>query len=220
MQLCGMNGSRTKQHAQCSAKDCGCWKNVLGVRSKSKMNGKRLRKKAGVSFGCIWFCLYAFFAHFPAVIFRSVAGGVLEGANEVFAVLYADGNDNVLEEMAEAFQKPQNILFLGRKSCPPSGRIFHGIVEADSVENALSSLPYLGDEKTAGMDENIRLDAWIPGDSGEDATLIPDVPVSFSVSHREYTSRIISKISVHVRNPFYTVTHDPMDFEEGINVHL
>lgn len=133
-----------------------------------------------------------------------------------YALLYSpQGQDGLLHEIESALRQPKNILFLGRKSCPPSESIIVGVIEADNVSDALESLPLMQSETEAGEASEVRLDAWIPGDSGSEITLVPDVPVSFDSRRREHTSRVISKISVHVPNPFYVKHHDPMDFAEG-----
>lgn len=49
-----------------------------------------------------------------------------------------------LDDLADALDHPARPLFIGRKSCLPSKRIFAGWIEADSVLQALQLAPQSG----------------------------------------------------------------------------
>ena len=57
------------------------------------------------------------------------------------AITLSEGPGPSLEEMACALQKPQRPLFLGRKCCPPASRLFLGMLQADSLRDALLQTP-------------------------------------------------------------------------------
>ena len=56
----------------------------------------------------------------------------------------ADGDDSETEALAEALDKPLRPLFIGRKPCLPSGRLFMGWVEGAGVREALQALGLQG----------------------------------------------------------------------------
>lgn len=128
-----------------------------------------------------------------------------------YALLYfPEEKSDFLERAAEAMKSPTNILYLGRKSCIPSTPIFAGMVESENIAEALHQLPYLGNANEAGARKSLRLEAWVPGSEGTEQTIIPDVPLNFDSRSKEYASRLVSKISISVPNPFYDEQHDPL----------
>lgn len=56
-----------------------------------------------------------------------------------------------LEDLAAALDRPARPLFIGRKPCLPSARLFNGFVEAPGARAALEALPWdrLGDDRDA-----------------------------------------------------------------------
>lgn len=97
----------------------------------------------------------------------------------------------LLERIGEALVSPAFPLYLGRRSCPPTGRIFLGIspkpLEEALRENAPDSASWL------------VLDAK----AGEPGGLQRDVPLSFNPNRREYGFRRVVSCSLHSE-------HDPM----------
>ena len=97
----------------------------------------------------------------------------------------------LLERIGEALVSPAFPLHLGRRSCPPTGRIFLGIspkpLEEALRENAPDSASWL------------VLDAK----AGEPGGLQRDVPLSFNPNRREYGFRRVVSCSLHSE-------HDPM----------
>ncbi len=80
----------------------------------------------------------------------------------------ADGELN-LDGLAEALKEPARPLFIGRKPCLPSKRLFAGFVEGDSVLGALLAWPLIG---TGPSTQNIRT-TWPIGEgmTGIDPTV-------------------------------------------------
>jgi CRISPR system Cascade subunit CasD len=58
----------------------------------------------------------------------------LAGASFLVAVR---GNQETIERLAAAVRRPKWPYFLGRKSCPPSARVFAGVGEYDDLVSAL-----------------------------------------------------------------------------------
>ncbi len=74
-----------------------------------------------------------------------------------------DGDGPTLDDLAAALDEPQRPLFIGRKPCLPSGRLFGCFSEGNTALAALMGLPI--DEPNRTSDELIRL-LW---PAGEDA---------------------------------------------------
>lgn len=112
-------------------------------------------------------------------------------ADAVFVAGLESEDGALLEKMGEALVSPAFPLYLGRRSCPPTGRIFLGIspkpLEEALRENAPDSASWL------------VLDAK----AGEPGGLQRDVPLSFNPNRREYGFRRVVSCSLHSE-------HDPM----------
>lgn len=112
-------------------------------------------------------------------------------ADAVFVAGLESENEALLEKIGEALASPAFPLYLGRRSCPPTGRIFLGIspkpLEEALRENAPDSASWL------------VLDAK----AGEPGGLQRDVPLSFNPNRREYGFRRVVSCLLHSE-------HDPM----------
>ncbi|MEV6973738.1 type I-E CRISPR-associated protein Cas5/CasD [Kitasatospora sp. NPDC093806] len=109
----------------------------------------------------------------------------LAGAAFVAALQHPDRA--LLEEIAHALEHPRRLLWLGRKSCPPSGTIAGGVHEGtlETVLRATAPLP----GPAADLPES-RPWAWIevpPGTRG--ATRTTDQPVTFDPDRRTHAVR-------------------------------
>lgn len=113
-----------------------------------------------------------------------------------------DQNAQLLLEIEQALKKPANTLFLGRKAYPPSTRIFDDLKDYASLRQAFERIPAPRANHDISKKTTV-LDAWIPGDSGKSQKLINDIPISFSTNHRQYSSRIISRIEIELENITY-----------------
>ena len=102
-------------------------------------------------------------------------------------------NRELLERIGQALQAPAFPLYLGRRSCPPTGRVFLEIVEKP-LEEAL---------RATALPTSTRLVM----DAGPEETggLVRDVPLSFDPMRREYTYRRVKEQSLRL-----TTVHDPM----------
>ncbi|WP_030303915.1 type I-E CRISPR-associated protein Cas5/CasD [Streptomyces katrae] len=90
----------------------------------------------------------------------------------------------LLEKIAHALEHPQRLLWLGRKSCPPSGTLACGVHEG-TIEEVFAGTALLPD----AADEP-RPWAWIqaaPDDA--EAAPINDQPVTFEADERAHTLR-------------------------------
>ncbi|MGW6026551.1 type I-E CRISPR-associated protein Cas5/CasD [Streptomyces sp. NPDC055099] len=94
----------------------------------------------------------------------------------------------LLEDIAHALEHPKRLLWLGRKSCPPSGTLAAEILPGTIAEAFTAKRLLPGPE---GYDTSGRRPwAWIQAPSGtRGATRIHDQPVSFDADRRSHATR-------------------------------
>ena len=110
-----------------------------------------------------------------------------------------EGDDRaLLERIGQALLAPAFPLYLGRRACPPVGRVFLGISEKPLREALLEDAP-------AGA-TRLVLDA-VPGIQGG---LVQDVPLSFDPARRMYGYRMVTEEILSLSGD-----HDPMAELEG-----
>ena len=110
-------------------------------------------------------------------------------------------DEALMQRLAEAVSHPAFPLFLGRRACPPEGRVFLGLRE-EALEEALMHEPRLLSQQT--MDPN-KMTRMVVEDPAGPARL-RDVPVSFSPFRREYRYRAAKEQWIGSQ----TTAHDPM----------
>ena len=60
-----------------------------------------------------------------------------------FTVAITSKDESFITHLAEALQHPSWSIFLGRKSCVPTRPVFDGILEGDSILEALKAVPVI-----------------------------------------------------------------------------
>ncbi len=133
-----------------------------------------------------------------------------------------EGSLELLKRIDFALQNPAYPLFLGRRSCPPEGRVLLGIREGKALVEALSEEPWLLSEwRQVREDVQVNLRIMVedrPGGSRQESYYRRDLPLSFDQVHRKYGFCSVSEIEpLTVNNPKsrrgpalnYT-EHDPM----------
>jgi CRISPR system Cascade subunit CasD len=111
-------------------------------------------------------------------------------ADAVFAV-GLEGDKELLEKIEYALKHPYFPLYLGRKSCPPAGKVVIGIKDGDLV-TAIRN--YQDENMTDG--ERILIEAENGGYS------VKDTPLTFNRIHRKYTSRQVKNIFLSEHDAF------------------
>lgn len=125
--------------------------------------------------------------------------------HDAIFVVGLEGQREMLERLEDALHHPVYPLFLGRRSCPPSGRVSLGIRE-ESLEEVLQSFPWqVPDWRQSRAQRNLR----IVLDSQDGLACLQDVPVSYSPIKREYGYRNIQEEWIHISDGEET-EHDPM----------
>ena len=100
-----------------------------------------------------------------------------------------EGKKEQLEEIRDALINPVYPPYLGRRSCPPSGRMFLEIVEGD-VEKVLNEYEWqASDWYKKKMPKFISLE--IVTDSISRETQVWDFPTSFNRNHRQFKNRFV-----------------------------
>lgn len=125
-------------------------------------------------------------------------------SDAVFLIgLYSD-DEALMQRLEHAVRNPAHPLFLGRRSCPPEGRVCLGLRHMP-LEEALKSEPSLIPPKPFKPGEPQR--ARIVLDDPHGTTRLNDLPVSFSPYNRQYAYRAAREMW----NTFpANDAHDPM----------
>ena len=116
----------------------------------------------------------------------------------LFLVGVFSEDEALMRRLEEAVRHPAFPLFLGRRSCPPEGRVCLGL-RAATLEDALKSEPSLS---ARGTSEQVRIVLEDPTGTAR----LRDVPISFSPFNRQYGYRAAREIWLN--RP--TDEHDPM----------
>ncbi|MDR0949828.1 MAG: type I-E CRISPR-associated protein Cas5/CasD [Lachnospiraceae bacterium] len=98
-----------------------------------------------------------------------------------------EGEDSKLHELEDALLTPKYPLFLGRRSCPPEGKVLLGVMDG-TLENALATYPSLAMKSVKTGANWIVMDASM---STPGAYFVRDLPISFSVRHRKFAFRSV-----------------------------
>jgi len=101
------------------------------------------------------------------------------------------GPRNMLEDLDAAVRDPVFPLYLGRRSCPPSGQVSLGVHDG-ALQHVLQhhqwqASPWWRRQQAQQVQLPIVRDAVGPQETGE---LVRDRPVSFSPERREYDWRV------------------------------
>lgn len=147
-------------------------------------------------------------------------------ADAVFAVA-VEGDAALLEGLREALRRPVFPLFLGRRSCPPAGKLDQGLRDGD-VRHVLGHAPWLASKRVQERHREPHVTLTIvhdcpPGTPGSD--VVRDDPITFDPRHRQYGWRTIIHTRTRIPNPRHRAgpgpdaagvdPHDPMALLEG-----
>ena len=119
----------------------------------------------------------------------------------VFLVGVFSEDEALMRRLEEAVRNPAFPLFLGRRSCPPEGRVCLGLREM-TLEDALTSEPSLAAHGAFQQTERLRMVLEDPRGTAR----LRDMPISFSPFDRQYGYRAAREIWLD--QP--TNEHDPM----------
>lgn len=113
------------------------------------------------------------------------------------------GESGLIEALDAAIRNPRFPLFLGRRSCPVTGRLALGVVEGGGVEDALRAVPWQASPWYRREQERevvLRLFLDVPAGTAGSET-VRDVPVSFDPRQRQHSWRSVASSYVVAENP-------------------
>ncbi|RLK58701.1 type I-E CRISPR-associated protein Cas5/CasD [Actinokineospora cianjurensis] len=138
-------------------------------------------------------------------------------SDAVFLVA-VEGEDNLLAGLRDAVRRPAYPLALGRRSCPPVGKLEHGLHPGDAA-TVLAATPWMASQRTMDTTRTPTVDLHLVADCAPDtpgADLVRDQPISFDPRHRSYGWRSVTHTRVTVPNPSWSgqsarpSDHNPM----------
>jgi len=104
-----------------------------------------------------------------------------------------EGDECQLLEIEHALKTPAFPLFLGRRSCPPEGKLVLGIREKTILE-ALQDEPWLASDYMRGKVSPLGLRIFIDADDEDKNVLYQrDLPISFNQEHRQFGFRRVAE---------------------------
>ena len=121
-------------------------------------------------------------------------------ADAEFLVGFESVDEELLKKIEYALLNPVFPLYLGRRSCPPTGRLCLGIRKLE-LEEALFE-EALRNESI----ETVRI--VMDAKKGEDGNIVKDLPISYNPEHRKHMFRKVTEKYRAVREPLQC--HDPM----------
>ena len=145
-----------------------------------------------------------------------------------------EGDDALLQSIADALKSPAFPPFLGRRSCPPEGKLLLGIRYGKALLTALEEESWQASDwvqekmKRASHENQSSIRLRITADatqSNEAVYFTRDVPLSFDQTHRKFGFRRVKESEAVLpllakkenRSPFHETftSHDPMQELEG-----
>ena len=129
-----------------------------------------------------------------------------------------EGNYAFLERLQDALLHPYFPLFLGRRSCPPEGKVVLGIRDA-ALMDALQNEPWLNEDLKRQPKTSFQfiLDA---APSEKENTILRDKPISFNQEKRQFGFRRVVEITNTSVNTETQTNHDVMaDIDESKENH-
>lgn len=131
-----------------------------------------------------------------------------------------EGDSMMLKAIDHALKNPVFPLFLGRRSCPPEGKLSLGVREGKCLLHALQEEPWLVSEWMRKIEDvHVKLRIVVESeDQYSNNFFIRDIPLSFNQEQREYGFRCVTqKAPKHIYNPGSRkyvagehTEHDPM----------
>jgi CRISPR system Cascade subunit CasD len=121
------------------------------------------------------------------------------------------GDPELLKAIDEALNAPKLPIYLGRRSCPPSGRLSLGLRETGLVE-ALRGVPWLASDWYKRRHQVNSLEIIRDAEEG---VVTQDLPLSFNPQNRRYGLRVTAR-EIFAAPPaptavseFVDTSHDP-----------
>lgn len=130
-------------------------------------------------------------------------------SDAAFLAGFCTDDIKLLKEIEYGIKHPKFIIFLGRKSCPPTQPVFLKIVEKELYQALLDEewiMPEWRQEMLHRKNKNIKLRIFIEDGKG---MLKKDVPLSFNSCNRKYGYRYVKEMQGKMIIDSVT-NHNPM----------
>ena len=127
-----------------------------------------------------------------------------------------EGDETLLKEIEYAIRYPMFPIFLGRRACPPEGRVCLGIFP-DPLQVALEKYPSISGYYKPNYQKNYKPRIVIDADNNEHIKgkyLLRDVPQSYNPIHRKHGFRNVCEFDTAELKT--TNDHDPIAAIEGV----
>lgn len=129
-----------------------------------------------------------------------------------------EGDGHFLEELKYAFRNPVYPIYLGRKSCPPEGKVVLGI-RSLTLEQALKQekwlLPQWRQEERLRKNNTVNLRLVFDANVNDKGYYVEDMPVSFDYRYRRYGIRKVTELPPLVIRNSLTQEHDAYATAKG-----
>lgn len=139
-------------------------------------------------------------------------------SDATFLVGLESEDDQLLEDLVQQLRAPVFPLYLGRRSCPPSGPIRTEIY-AGTIEEAFAAVPLQARSAVALRDtrsETITAEVQVDSTPNEPGALrLRDVPICFAPEHRQHEWREVNVYYVDLANPFALKSAQEPEFQES-----
>ena len=124
-----------------------------------------------------------------------------------------EGEDPLLREIDTALHAPVFPLFLGRRACPPEGRVSLGIRNGKTLLDTLQEEPWLVSEwQQKKAKPNVRLRIIIDGSKQDGRAFYQqDIPLSFDQTHRRFGYRLVSESSCSIMSAHIALIRETDD---------
>jgi CRISPR system Cascade subunit CasD len=132
------------------------------------------------------------------------------------------GDDDLIDNIAAAISSPRYPLYLGRRSCVPTGPLVPILFDG-SERMAVAAAPWAATDRLK-RSRGRTVDLEVVADADDDdpsTTLLRDLPLSFDPQRREHGFRPVHRYRISAENPDgvseggvnFRSDHDPMAME-------
>jgi CRISPR system Cascade subunit CasD len=138
-------------------------------------------------------------------------------SDAIFLAAVSGDDQSLLQGLDEALRRPYFPLYLGRRSCPPAGKVSLGVHDGE-LEAALAGWGWIAsDWYRKQAYQTTRLEVIRDARPGEQVIeTIPDEPLSFDPARRQHAWRSVVRSHIQINNPEGIADdHDPFALVGG-----
>ena len=114
-----------------------------------------------------------------------------------------EGNRDLLDEITKALKRPVFPIYLGRRSCPPAGKLIVNMSDKN-LQDALADEKWMASnwyKKRHLKGKKKVLEVFMDSDGNEDNTFsVKDEPISYNQSFRKFSFRDVERHYVEIQD--------------------